>query len=408
MRGEGQERVTVTVGIILAALSLVCYFGVISTVWDVPALRTSEGLPLAADFANYWSASRLALSGQPASVYNIDVLHGVQQQLLGAQQRYRVGWYYPPSFLLMVLPLGLMPYLPALFVWLTATLILYLLVLSRTSAHPITLILCLCFPGIFENFIFGQNGFLSGALLGGGLLLLEGWPILAGGLFGLLSFKPTLLLLALIALIVGRYWKALISALATAIILVIASAAVFGVQLWTTYWDMMSIPMRQLEIGLAKWSIMPTFFAATLSAGFGVRAAYLVQGVAMLLAAAGVAWVWRRKTDLAIRGSVLVLGTLLFTPYVMVYDLALLALPLCWLWEAGRIHGRLPGELLLLLLVWLVPILGQALWGWVNLFYGKLQISPVIILALFCLSLVKARQAMAGDRLVSEAQSSLK
>ena len=93
--------------------------------------------------------------------------------------------------------------------------------------------------------------------------------------------------------------------------------------------------MSHLAIGLANWQITPTFFAATLSAGFGVRAAYLVQGVAMLLAAAGVAWVWRRKTDLAIRGSVLVLGTLLFTPYVMVYDLALLALPLCWLWEAG-------------------------------------------------------------------------
>lgn len=397
MRGEGQERVTVTVGIILAALSLVCYFGVISTVWDVPALRTSEGLPLAADFANYWSASRLALSGQPASVYNIDVLHGVQQQLLGAQHRYGSGWYYPPGFLLMVLPLGFMPYLPALFVWLTATLILYLLVLARTSAHPIVLTLCLCFPGIFENFVFGQNGFLSGALLGGGLLLLEGWPILAGCLFGLLSYKPTLLILALIALVVGRYWQALISALASAIILAIASAVVFGVQVWTAFLNIMPIPMSHLALGQTNWQITPTFFAATLSAGFGVRAAYLVQGVAMLLAAAGVAWVWRRKTDLAIRGSVLVLGTLLFTPYVMVYDLALLALPLCWLWEAGRIHGRLPGELLLLLLVWLVPILGQVLWGWVNLFYGKLQISPVIILALFCLSLVKARQAMAQD-----------
>ena len=77
----------------------------------------------------------------------------------------------------------------------------------------------------------------------------------------------------------------------------------------------MSIPMRQLEVGMAIWSIMPTFFAATLSAGFGIRAAYLVQGVAMLLAVAGVAWVWRRQTGLAIRGAVLVLGTFLFTPY---------------------------------------------------------------------------------------------
>ena len=109
----------------------------------------------------------------------------------------------------MVLPLGFMPYLPALLVWIIATLILYLVVLSRTSAHPIILILCLCFPGIFENFIFGQNGFLSGALLGGGLLLLDGWPILAGCLFGLLSYKPTLLILALAALIFGRYWKTL-------------------------------------------------------------------------------------------------------------------------------------------------------------------------------------------------------
>jgi alpha-1,2-mannosyltransferase len=269
--------------------------------------------------------------------------------------------------------------------------------LSRTSAHPIILILCLFFPGIFENFFFGQNGFLSGALLGGGLLLLDGWPILAGCLIGLLSYKPTLLILALAALIFGRYWKTLISALACALILALASALVFGVQVWTAYWETMSVPMRQLEVGMAIWSIMPTFFAATLSAGFGVMAAYLVQGVAMLLAVAGVAWVWRRHTGSALCGSVLVLGTFLFTPYAQIYDLALLALPLCWLWEEGRIHGRLPGELLLLFIGWLMPLAEQVVWSRTNIFDGKLQIAPVIILALFFLSLVKVKQAMGRD-----------
>ncbi len=147
---------------------------------------------------------------------------------------------------------------------------------------------------------------------------------------------------------------------------------------------------------------MPTFFAATLSAGFGIMAAYLVQGVAMLLAVAGVAWVWRRHTGLALRGSVLVLGTFLFTPYAQIYDLALLALPLCWLWEEGRIHGRLPGELLLLFIGWLMPLAEQILWNWINIFDGKLQIAPVIILALFFLSLVKAGRQWAGTRLISE------
>ena len=115
------------------------------------------------------------------------------------------------------------------------------------------------------------------------------------------------------------------------------------------------MPMQLLEMGHAAWSIMPTFFAATLSAGLSVKAAYLVQGLAMLMVLSGVAWVWMRKANLALRGSVLTLGLLLFTPYAFVYELALLALPLCWLWEEGRVRGRLPGELILLLFGWLMP-----------------------------------------------------
>ena len=154
---------------------------------------------------------------------------------------------------------------------------------------------------------------------------------------------------------------------------------------------------------MAKWDIMPTFFAAALSAGVGVKTAYLVQGVIMLAVVAGVSWVWCKKPSIAIRGAVLVLGTLLFTPYEFVCDLAILALPLAWLWEEGRIHGRLPGELILLLFGWLLPIAAPLLWDWINFLNGKLQIGPVILLALFCLSLVKARQAMARDPVISEA-----
>lgn len=379
---------------IIMSLSLAFYVGLTSAFWDFSTLRGFNGMPLAADFSNYWAASKLALSGKSALIYNVNDLHDIQQQALGITHRYGVGWYYPPTFLLFVQPLGRMPYLLALFVWLAVTLILFMAVLSRISTHHIILPLCLIFPGTYVNFIFGQNAFLSGILLGGGLLLLDHFPIVAGLCFGLLTYKPPLVVLVLFALIIGRYWKSLIGAFISSLIVTLASIIMFGSSLWVEYFKVMSIPMHQLEMGQAPWNIMPTFFSAVLSAGFGVRAAYLVQGAVMAAVLVGVAWVWRRKTSIAIRGSVLVLGTLLFTPYAFIYELALLALPLSWLWEEGHLHGRLPGELFILLLGWFLPLAVPCVWDIVNFHQGKLQIGPEILSVLFLLALIKAKIAI--------------
>jgi hypothetical protein len=393
------ERATVAVGLALAALALVVYISLTAVVWDFSTLRTSTGLPLAADFANYWAAAKLALAGQAPLAYNLDELHEVQQQVLGTHHRHGVGWYYPPTYLLLMSPWGLLPYLPAFLTWIIGTLALYLLVLSRLSPHPIALPLLCLFSGNYENFKFGQNGFLTGTLLGGGLLLLERCPLAAGGLFGLLSYKPQFILLIFPALMFGRHWQALAGALAASLLLSLTSLLVFGYQVWLDYFKVMAIPMEQLESGGAIWSIMPTFFAATRSAGFGVPAAYLVQGLVMAAVMAGVAWVWSKKTSLANRGAVLVLGTLLFTPYACIYDLAILALPLGWLWEEGRLHGRLPGELPILLAGWVMPFLATFLWDMINVFQGKLQVGPAVLAALFILSLAKAKNEINRQRI---------
>jgi hypothetical protein len=388
------EQATVVVGLIAAAISLLFFAAWVLLTWNFTTLRASNGYPLAPDYANYWAAAKLALAGKPALAYHLDDLYLVQQQVFGTHGRYGSGWYYPPPFLLAVLPLGLLPYLSSLFIWISVTLGLYLLVLSRISTHPIFLPLCLTFTGVGENILFGQNGFLSGTLLGGGLLLMERSPLAAGCLFGLLSYKPHMVILIIPALIFGRYWKVLTVTLATALLLIFLSIMAFGYQIWPVYFKVMAFPMHELETGSVSWGIMPTFFAAVLSAGFGVKSAFLVQGVVMLAALAGVAWVWSKKTSLANRGAVLVLGTLLFTPYAFVYDLAILALPLAWLWEEGRRHGRRPGELLLLLLGWLIPGTTFFLWSGIKVFGGKLQIGPLILAALFLLALIKAKKAI--------------
>lgn len=53
---------------------------------------------------------------------------------------------------------------------------------------------------------FGQNSFLTAALLGGSLLLLDKRPIVAGVLIGLLSYKPQFgLLIPLVLVATGRW-----------------------------------------------------------------------------------------------------------------------------------------------------------------------------------------------------------
>jgi alpha-1,2-mannosyltransferase len=385
------ERATVIGGLIIAGIFLAFYIFLVPVIWDFNTLRMNNGLPLAADFSNFWAASKLALSGKPALAYNVNELHGLELKILGAQHHQFSGFYYPPVFLLIVLPLSFMPYLLSFSMWIGITLLLYIIVLSRISPHPILLPIMIIFPGIFENFLFGQNGYLSGMLLGGGLLLLDSSPLLAGCLIGFLCYKPQFIMLVLFALLMGRYWKTIVGAVVTSLALLCFSYIVFGYEVWLAYFRVMSVPMKLLEIGLAAWSIMPTFFAATLSAGFSVKAAYLVQGVVMLVVLSGVAWVWKKKDSLPLRGAVLTLGVLLFTPYAYTYDLAMLALPLGWLWEDGRLHGRLPGELILLLCGWVMPLAMSIIWNDVNIFHGKLQIGPMVILALFFFALIKEK-----------------
>jgi hypothetical protein len=74
--------------------------------------------------------------------------------------------------LLLTLPLALVPYVPAFY-----------RALKLTGSDGV-LLLSLALPAIFVNAVAGQNGTLTVALLGGGLLLLDRRPAVAGILFG--------------------------------------------------------------------------------------------------------------------------------------------------------------------------------------------------------------------------------
>ena len=132
----------------------------------------SDGIrrPFGDDFVNYWSGAYLALHGRAAEVYDFVAFHAFERSITGPNLDF-YHYSYPPVLLLMTLPLALISYVPALGVWLVATWYGFYRALRLTEGSDV-LLLSLAAPALFVNAIGGQNGALTAALLGGGLLLL--------------------------------------------------------------------------------------------------------------------------------------------------------------------------------------------------------------------------------------------
>jgi alpha-1,2-mannosyltransferase len=217
--------------------------------------------------------------------------------------------------------------------------------------------------------------------------------VLAGIILGVLVYKPNFFLLIPLALIAGRYWRTLGATLISAGVLTLASGLVLGWETWTAFWHIRHVPLQALAQGIASLAKMPTIFAATLMAGGGLTAAYCLQGLVMALSAGAVIWTWWQKTEMALRVSVLTLGTLLFTPYGSEYELVRLAIPLAWIGWAGCRAGWTRGAKIFLILGWITPFISRFLAE------GQVvQITPLILLVLLYLNLSAIRTVQSAPR----------
>jgi arabinofuranan 3-O-arabinosyltransferase len=198
---------------------------------------------------------------------------------------------------------------------------------------------------VLPNFIVGQNGFLTASLIGGALVLLEGNPIAAGILLGLLTYKPHLGLLFPIALAAGGYWRAFFTAALVAMLMAAASWLAFGSEAWLAFLGNIGHTSQAfLSEGWADWSKLQTAFGLTRTLGGSETLAWIVQAAVSLLAAVSVAIVWRSKAAYDLKAAVIGVGALLATPYLYTYDLVVLAVPIAFLLRLGDARGYLPKD----------------------------------------------------------------
>jgi hypothetical protein len=323
-----------------------------------------NGKPLGTDFSNVYAAGTLSWQGRPAEAYEPARQHAAEKAVFGGREVPFYGWHYPPFFFAVAIAAAAFPYAWGLAIWLAASLTAYLAAIRAILPGAETLLIAAAFPAVFVNIGHGQNGFLTAALLGGALQLLDRRPWLAGVLIGCLTYKPQFGVLIPIALLAGGRWNTIAAALATVAALLAVSFVTLGGGVWHAFADSMNFTRTVvLEQGGTGWEKIQSVFSAARMWGAGVHTAYAVQIAIALMLAASLAWLWQSDAAFELKASALATGSLLATPYVLDYDLVVLAVAIAFFARHGLSRGFRDYEISLLAAAWIVPLLSRVIAG---------------------------------------------
>lgn len=304
----------------------------------------ADGVGAPTDFLSFYTASVLALDGRPVDAWDLQQHGAVQQAIMPSG---RLPFFYPPPFLLLCLPLALLSYKVAFGLWVLITGGAFVAILSRYRVLPWPAIIALVAfsPATLLVAVAGQTGFVTASLFAAAGLTLDRRPMAAGALIATLAFKPQLGLVVLPALLVGRRWQVIAFAVATGIGWVALSSMVLGWESWTAF----ASALRVAGEGLSGDGVVPLWQVQSLFASLQLLGAPrgVAMGVHLVVALGAVAaalWVVTRRPGGQGEVAAMAAAAPLVTPYVFVYDLPILLVPMFWCLAQARQAGFLAWE----------------------------------------------------------------
>jgi arabinofuranan 3-O-arabinosyltransferase len=311
-----------------------------------------SGHPYYLDFVWLWVGAHFALARDVGAAFNYTSFSAAQAPLIGATRGEwpYYHWRYPPTLLLLVAPLGFLPYVVAFFTWIVITLCIYLAAIYAIVSRGIAMLIALIFPAAFVNVLCGQTAFLTTGLVGLFLALLNRRRLVSGITLGLLSYKPQYAFLFPVALAAVGQWRVLSGAAAGALTFAALAVVAFGADSWKEFIG----SVRHVNSGtLIPYANLDYFnhtaFGTMHWLGAGPTAAWAVHlcfAVTMLVITV---LVWNGPASQELKAATLGLSGLVATPYVVGYDLTALAVPAAFLIRDALEHGFLPGERVMLL-----------------------------------------------------------
>ena len=269
------------------------------------------------DFPAFWTAIRAAINLEAAALYDATSFRATagSEGLL---------WLYPPTFLLLLWPLGILPEATAQLVWLLLTLICGGLVARLVAPRDRLLQLGFVLgPAMMLTLHISQAGAFFACLMTAGLVFSRTRPILAGLLIALLTVKPQYGLFIPLFLVAAGHWRTVGTACVASIVLGLVSIAVYGIAPWQAMIEAMAGPTRAHLLELNHISLLSPAQAARF-AGFSAGAAAGVQGLFLTLGGIAVIAAARARLAYELKIAALLVATALASPYFWLYDLVIL------------------------------------------------------------------------------------
>ena len=381
---------------VLSAASLLGYFR--AGAW----LVDGDGRPLQTDFFSFWSAAYQLSHGAPTLAYDIGTMERMWSETFHGLSNYAaLPLPYPPPMLFALAPLGLVPYVPAEIIWIVVGLCLYLAAVWMIVPRSSALAVAAAAPAAWWSAFTVQTGFLTAALIGGVLVLLERRKVAAGVVLGLLVIKPQLGVLFPVVLVAAGEWTALVSAMMTVVALIAASLILQGTETWVEFSRaLVNGGNLNLVVGIGGWPRLESLYGFVRSVGGSARLAWTCHAAVAAMVSVAVCWLWRRRDiSYSTRAAALSLAVFIVTPYLHGYDLVGLAIPSAFLVKGALESGSLRGERTVLVGLFagssLFVVLGQ-----------PFPIGPILIVALGACIALRARHDIAMLRSSSISSSS--
>ncbi len=376
---------------------MLVFYALFIAIWTTVIRHThgDAGSRPGADFSVFWSASYVMLHGTPAQAYDFSSFSRLTAELFTHFRRDSFApWLYPPTYLLLVTPLALLPFALGYPLFVAFGVVVLGLAASRVSGlgtmagagRAATLALAAA-PCVFVTATLGQNAFLTASCAALAVYWAARRPMWAGLCIGLLSVKPQMALLFPFVLIAARAWRTIAwAALATGAFVAL-SVVVCGVESLRLFIASTGLARSiVLEHGVVFWLASPTPFATFRLAGVSLGVAYAAHACIAAIAIAAACTAWAQSRDTRVRAAVLTVATLAASPYVWHYELAWLSVAIACMLAIGWRDGWLHGEQTAIALMWALPIV-----EYLNPWLQWPQIGPVVTLFALLVLLRRAR-----------------
>lgn len=343
----------------------------------------ADGRPVGDDFLNLWTVARMMLTGHADQIYSVAGFKDYQATLTGGVDTGLRLWAYPPHSLLFIWPFGFLGYYAALAAWSLLGLGVLCIGARHFGFDRLETAVLLTSPATAINLYHGQTGSIATGLM---LLALSARPPrnpVSPAAAAMLTVKPQAgFLLPLLWLFEWR-WKAILGAALLCLLLMALSMTLFGLTAWRDYLGDTLPALNGLERhGKGPFMTMiPSTFIAMRIVTDDTALALVVHGV--FAAGVGLVLLWRlwHVPDRERRIAMVLIGTVLITPYMHNYDLALLLSGALLVARRPRVAGSgFLGAELFVLLAWMLPQLVMLLNS------AGLPLSPLLILPLLFLA----------------------